>query len=115
MEILQIFSWPGNVRELENVVRRAAILAQSESRDLIQTKDLPLELTESSSQKDEMVQRILDLRDFTKQNKILFWKAIEKGANKLSELGNTYSILKPDRINELISMHKRISSQINLE
>ena len=39
--MLTSYSWPGNVRELENVIRRAAILAQSEDRSLIREKDLP--------------------------------------------------------------------------
>jgi len=46
MEILQTHHWPGNVRELENVVRRAAILAQSAGRKIIQHGDLPREITE---------------------------------------------------------------------
>jgi two-component system NtrC family response regulator len=49
MEILRTFTWPGNVRELENVVRRAAILAQSEGRNIIQVSDLPGEVTEKQS------------------------------------------------------------------
>jgi transcriptional regulator with PAS, ATPase and Fis domain/CHASE2 domain-containing sensor protein len=41
MEYMKNYNWPGNVRQLENVVRRCAILAQSEGRDMIQVKDLP--------------------------------------------------------------------------
>jgi transcriptional regulator with GAF, ATPase, and Fis domain len=41
---LQNYGWPGNVRELENAVRRAAVLARSEGRTLIQTGDLPKEI-----------------------------------------------------------------------
>ncbi|RIK63836.1 hypothetical protein DCC62_26360, partial [candidate division KSB1 bacterium] len=33
MTALQAYAWPGNVRELENLVRRAAILAQSAGRN----------------------------------------------------------------------------------
>jgi len=47
MEKLQSFHWPGNVRELENVVRRAAIMAQSDGRSIIQENDLPLEVANS--------------------------------------------------------------------
>lgn len=48
MEIMQKYAWPGNVRELENVIRRAAILAQSEGRDFIRETDLGDELQKSS-------------------------------------------------------------------
>ena len=44
MEIFQNYSWQGNVRELENVVRRAALLAQSENRKIIRESDLPEEI-----------------------------------------------------------------------
>jgi transcriptional regulator with GAF, ATPase, and Fis domain/CHASE2 domain-containing sensor protein len=46
MAALQNHDWPGNVRELENAVRRAAVLAQSEGRSLIQIEDLPKEVRE---------------------------------------------------------------------
>jgi len=55
LDLLKRYLWPGNVRELENVIRRAAILARSESRDLIQMKDIPLELTEFDSEKEGML------------------------------------------------------------
>jgi len=47
MEILKSYSWQGNVRELENIVRRAAILAQSEKRNIIRESDLPEEIFKS--------------------------------------------------------------------
>lgn len=46
MQLFARYAWPGNVRELQNVVRRSAILAQSEGRKLIQKADLPPELLE---------------------------------------------------------------------
>jgi transcriptional regulator with GAF, ATPase, and Fis domain/CHASE2 domain-containing sensor protein len=45
MDLLCTYPWPGNVRELENTVRRAAILAQSDDRRLIQAMDLSSELS----------------------------------------------------------------------
>lgn len=54
MENMLTYCWTGNVRELENVVRRAAILAQSEQRDLIQIQDLPGELIENKVQPDRL-------------------------------------------------------------
>jgi transcriptional regulator with GAF, ATPase, and Fis domain/CHASE2 domain-containing sensor protein len=47
MEILKTYSWQGNVRELENIIRRAAILAQSEKRNIIRESDLPEEILKS--------------------------------------------------------------------
>jgi len=44
MSALIQYSWPGNVRELENFVRRAALLAQSEKREMIRLSDLPTEI-----------------------------------------------------------------------
>lgn len=44
MAALQSYAWPGNVRELENVVRRAALFAQSAQRTLIRREDLPPEI-----------------------------------------------------------------------
>jgi DNA-binding NtrC family response regulator len=55
MESLRTFAWPGNVRELENVVRRAAILAQSEGRNIVQANDLPKEITEKQSHQQAAV------------------------------------------------------------
>ena len=49
MEILKKYHWPGNVRELENVIRRAAILAQSEGRNSIRENDLPDEILKQES------------------------------------------------------------------
>ncbi|MCI0494208.1 sigma 54-interacting transcriptional regulator [candidate division KSB1 bacterium] len=49
MEIMQQYQWNGNVRELENVVRRAAILAQSHSRNLIRESELPEEIVKYQS------------------------------------------------------------------
>lgn len=44
MKSMKSYAWPGNVRELENVVRRAAIIAQSENRENIREKDLSAEI-----------------------------------------------------------------------
>jgi len=43
MNLLTSYPWPGNVRELENVIQRAAVIAQN---DTIVLKDLPAEVTE---------------------------------------------------------------------
>jgi transcriptional regulator with PAS, ATPase and Fis domain/CHASE2 domain-containing sensor protein len=50
LDLFNDYSWPGNVRELENTIRRAAILASSENRPLIQENDLPDEIQNQSSE-----------------------------------------------------------------
>lgn len=56
MNFLKKYHWPGNVRELENHVRRAAILAQSDKRTLIQESDLAAELiTAQENSKKEIL------------------------------------------------------------
>jgi transcriptional regulator with GAF, ATPase, and Fis domain len=60
---LQSWSWPGNVRELENMVQRAAILAQSQGRDMIRESDLPDDICRSVPEKTEyrpLDEQILD-------------------------------------------------------
>jgi transcriptional regulator with GAF, ATPase, and Fis domain/CHASE2 domain-containing sensor protein len=44
MTVLKSHKWPGNIRELENTIRRAAIIARSENRDMIRLTDLPEEI-----------------------------------------------------------------------
>jgi len=41
LDLLTLYAWPGNVRELENVIERAAVLAEGE---IIKAGDLPPEL-----------------------------------------------------------------------
>jgi transcriptional regulator with GAF, ATPase, and Fis domain len=50
MQKLKNYYWPGNIRELENCVRRAAILAQGEGRNLIQENDLPQDIQKANSE-----------------------------------------------------------------
>jgi transcriptional regulator with GAF, ATPase, and Fis domain/CHASE2 domain-containing sensor protein len=49
MEKLNSYRWPGNVRELENTMRRAALLARSDGRDMVQNGDLPEEIRKESA------------------------------------------------------------------
>ena len=46
LDLLTIYSWPGNVRELENVIERAAVLAEGEA---VRTEDLPPEFQSISA------------------------------------------------------------------
>jgi two-component system NtrC family response regulator len=57
LDLLSLYPWPGNVRELENVIERAAVLAEGE---VIRAGDLPPELqlvstpTESNGEAAEL-------------------------------------------------------------
>jgi len=57
LDLLSLYPWPGNVRELENVIERAAVLAEGE---VIRAGDLPPELqlvstpTESNGEGTEL-------------------------------------------------------------
>ncbi len=65
LELFRHYHWPGNVRELENVVRRAALLAEAENRRLIQTADIPGEIGSTTYSTMPVIQtletQILDL------------------------------------------------------
>lgn len=55
------YSWPGNVRELQGSIKRAAILAKSEQRDLIQLRDLSEEIASSFKSQVDIEDQILEL------------------------------------------------------
>lgn len=57
--------------------------------------------------------RTLDLRGLTQNNRILFWLGVEKGVEKITELGEKYSPLKKERIFELLYMHKTNPYELN--
>jgi transcriptional regulator with GAF, ATPase, and Fis domain len=60
MTALKNYRWPGNVRELENAIRRAAIMAQSVKREIIQSADLPPEILQGSSPAAEDIYKPLE-------------------------------------------------------
>ena len=64
---------------------------------------------------DEMIQRILDLRGLTKNNRALFWKTVEAGRLELNQKGKAYSPLNPDRINELADLHHKTPDHFSIE
>ena len=55
------YPWPGNVRELQGSIKRAAILAKSEKRSLIQLKDLSEEIISSLKGQVDIEDQILEL------------------------------------------------------
>ncbi|PSL04988.1 sigma-54-dependent transcriptional regulator [Cecembia rubra] len=78
-KILQHYSWPGNLRELKNVIRRAVLLATTNSL----TADLlPIEIIESSSQ-TESITNDVTAKSLEQQEKELIEKTlIETKYNK---------------------------------
>ena len=50
--------WKGNIRELESTIKRATIFAQSENRNILKLKDLPIELAKYD--KEELEGLILE-------------------------------------------------------
>ena len=60
VEVLRRHPWKGNVRELQSVIKRAAILAASEKRDMIRIKDLPDELASTAASAVDIEQQIID-------------------------------------------------------
>ncbi len=47
VEALTAHDWPGNIRELESVIKRAAVFAKGEDKNVITLQDLPQELTKN--------------------------------------------------------------------
>ena len=61
MDAIQEYSWPGNVRELESVIRRCAVLAKAEQRELIHLQDLPGEIIEGARGNAPIQEQILEM------------------------------------------------------
>lgn len=93
---LQRYDWPGNVRELQNVVERAASLAQD---DMIMLKNLPREICNAGKPKEygtmlgkldfSEVVRMVSHRELTRQQ--MEKKEREEIAVLLSECGGNIS------------------------
>lgn len=59
MDAFLNYDWKGNVRELESVIKRAAILARADSRNLLRVRDLPEEIAAGIQKKVEIEDQIL--------------------------------------------------------
>ena len=60
MEAFALYNWPGNIRQLENVIKRVAILAKVENRNLIQIKELPAEIIGTLKNKFDIEEQVID-------------------------------------------------------
>lgn len=83
LSLLQEYQWRGNVRELQSVVKRAAILAHSEGRDIIKTGDLPEEVADRRKMEIEYI--ILD----SLREKGFSHSSVAETAKELGELSRT--------------------------
>ena len=76
-------NWKGNVRELESVIKRAAIFAKSDNRNIIKLKDLPIELAKQS--KSDLENMILE----SLREKKFSHSSINETAKELGDLSRT--------------------------
>ncbi|VAX26780.1 Nitrogen regulation protein NR(I) [hydrothermal vent metagenome] len=83
MKILLQNEWTGNVRELESTIKRAAIFAQTDNRNIIKIVDLPSELAHLD--KSNLEQMILD----SLREKEFSHSAINETAKELGNISRT--------------------------
>lgn len=83
IEQLENNDWKGNVRELESVIKRAAIFAKSEKREIIKLGDLPDELSKGAKENIEQL-IITSLRE-----KRFSHSSINETAKELGNLNRT--------------------------
>ncbi len=83
MKILLKNEWIGNVRELESTIKRSAIFAQTDNRNIIKIVDLPSELAHLD--KSNLEQMILD----SLREKEFSHSAINETAKELGNISRT--------------------------
>lgn len=83
LQALNDYNWKGNVRELESVIKRAAIFARSEKRNLIRLSDLPDEIVKESRYNFE------DLVIDSLRNKKFSHSSITETAKELGNVNRT--------------------------
>jgi transcriptional regulator with GAF, ATPase, and Fis domain len=69
MDSLLRYPWKGNIRELQSVMKRAALMARSEGRSMIQGKDLSAEITSASvgsADLEEHIVRLMREKEFSR-------------------------------------------------
>ncbi len=60
MDVFEKYAWHGNVREMASIIKRAVILAKSDGREILRTKDLPDEMRSLVEEKIDIADRIID-------------------------------------------------------
>lgn len=83
LKALNEYDWKGNVRELESVIKRAIIFASSESRNIIQLRDLPESITKSvKTNIEDLIMQSLRQKKFSHS-------AITETAKELGNINRT--------------------------
>ncbi|MEL6675257.1 MAG: hypothetical protein AAFR61_23820 [Bacteroidota bacterium] len=110
--------WTGYDEIIRLLIRELTHLKGGETLIPILSEKIPREEDEQKGEmgwgfvnfeKDEIIERELDLRGLNTQGKRLFWQALERVVAKLAEQGKLYSGLNPDRPKELLEK-KRLSA-----
>ena len=68
IEKLINYDWPGNIRELENIIERCVVVI---SKDIIESKDLPIYITENSNALIELGSKLDDVVDSAERDAIV--------------------------------------------
>ena len=75
--------WKGNVRELESIIKRAAIFAKAEGREIVKLRDLPEELAkQDKSNLENLILESLREKEFSHSS-------INETARELGDLNRT--------------------------
>ena len=83
MNQLTEYRWKGNVRELESVIKRAAIFARAEDREIVKLRDLPEELAkQDKSNLENLILESLREKEFSHSS-------INETARELGDLNRT--------------------------
>lgn len=82
IDVFSKYSWYGNIRELHSVIKRAVILAKSEGRDIIRSRDLPEEIKSLIESTGDITDQIIE----SLRNKKFSKNAISGTAKELGGL-----------------------------
>jgi transcriptional regulator with GAF, ATPase, and Fis domain len=82
VDVFSKYSWHGNIRELHSVIKRAVILAKSEGRDIIRSRDLPEEIKSLIENTGDIADQIIE----SLRNKKFSKSAISETAKELEGL-----------------------------
>ncbi len=111
IDVFSKYSWPGNIRELHSVIKRAVILAKSEGRDIIRTKDLPEEIKSLITNTGDIADQIIE----SLRNKNFSKNSVSETAKELGGLnrGTVSEYLRGFCFKTFVEQGMNIESTIN--